>query len=519
MSKTDRTALFYASVISLGGFLFGFDAAVISGVVGFVTAEFNLNEWWVGAVVSAPSFGAMIAALTVGPVADYVGRKPVMLALALLYTVSAAASAFAPDATTLVIARFIGGLAFGTLMLAPIYIAEIAPARLRGRMVSINQLNIVVGFSAAYFANYFILGASQSESSFAQSFGLDQYAWRWMLGLEMLPAIMYFFFMLIAPESPRYLVLQGKVEEARRIMNRISPADKIEGLLQSIKDSSKEATSNIGAKIKDMFRPELRMVLIVGLIAGIAQQSSGINVVFFYAPTIFEQSGVGTNAAFAQATLVGIINVVFTLLAMALIDRLGRKPLMLAGLVGVAISMTLSAYGFYSAHYELPMDAATAISEEHNIQGLEGLAGVRFENDVSFKAAAYEAMGEDVMKANEAVILQSAIHMNSTLVLVGILGFVASFAFSLGPVMWVLFSEIFPNRIRGVCMALMGVVNSGVSSFVQFIFPWELATLGSAGTFILFAAFAVLFLILLAWLMPETRGRSLEELERELVRA
>jgi MFS family permease len=184
MIRTERRALFYTSVIALGGFLFGFDAAVISGVVGFVTPEFGLNEWWVGAVVSAPSFAAIIAALTVGPIADYVGRRKVMLTLALLYTVSAIASAFAPDAVTLVAARFIGGLAFGTLMLAPIYIAEIAPARLRGRMVSVNQFNIVIGFSAAYFANFFILGASQSGSEFAAAIGLDQFAWRWMLGLE-----------------------------------------------------------------------------------------------------------------------------------------------------------------------------------------------------------------------------------------------------------------------------------------------------------------------------------------------
>lgn len=516
MIKTDRTAVFYAAVISLGGFLFGFDAAVISGVVGFVTTEFDLNEWWVGTVVSAPSFGAIIAALTVGPVADYVGRKRVMLVLAVLYTISAVASAFAPDALTLVIARFIGGLAFGTLMLAPIYIAEIAPARLRGRMVSINQLNIVIGFSAAYFANYFILGASQSGSVLSESLGLEQNAWRWMLGLEAIPAAAYFFFMLLAPESPRYLVLQGKVEEAREIMRRIAPADQIEDLLQSIKDSSQKATSRLGEKIRDMFRPELRMVLIVGLIAGIAQQSSGINVVFFYAPTIFEQSGVGTNAAFAQATYVGIINVVFTVLAMLLIDRLGRKPLMLAGLAGVVVSMSISAYGFHTAYYELPQDAATSISATQDLSGLETIVGVRYESDIAFKAAVEGAVGRTAMKAHEAELIQSAVVMNSTVILVGIMGFVASFAFSLGPVMWVLFSEIFPNRIRGVCMALMGVVNSGVSWFIQFIFPWELAKLGSAGTFIVFAAFAAICLVLLMWLMPETRGRSLEELEREL---
>ena len=516
ISKTDRTAIFYASVISLGGFLFGFDAAVISGVVGFVTTEFGLNEWWVGTVVSAPSLGAILAALTVGPVADYVGRKRVMLVLALLYTISAVASAFAPDAATLVLARFIGGLAFGTLMLAPIYIAEIAPARLRGRMVSINQLNIVVGFSAAYFANYYILGASQSGSEFAQSFGLDQYAWRWMLGLEAFPAAAYFFLMLLAPESPRYRVLQGRDAEAREIMQRIAAPERIDNLLQSIKDSSREATSRLSEKIKDMFRPELRMILIVGLIAGIAQQSSGINVVFFYAPTIFEQSGVGTNAAFAQATYVGLINVVFTLLAMALVDRLGRKPLMLMGLAGVAISMTIAAYGFHSAYYQLPAADVPALVEQQQLTGLEQIADVRYENDIDFKAAVGAAIGEAAFKENEASLMQAAVNMNPTIVLVGILGFVASFAFSLGPVMWVLFSEIFPNRIRGVCMAFMGIVNSGVSWFVQFIFPYELSRLGSAGTFFVFAIFAVICLVLLAKLMPETRGKSLEQLEAEL---
>ena len=518
MKRTERKALFYTAVIALGGFLFGFDAAVVSGVVGFVTPEFGLNEWWVGAVVSAPSFAAIIAALTVGPIADYVGRKRVMLTLALLYTVSAIASAFAPDALTLVAARFVGGLAFGTLMLAPIYIAEIAPARLRGRMVSVNQFNIVIGFSAAYFANFFILGASQSGSEFAAAIGLDQYAWRWMLGLEALPAALYFVFMLIVPESPRWLVLEGRIDEARSIMARITPADEIEELLGCIRDSAQEATHNLLAKIRDMFRPELRMVLVVGLIAGIAQQSSGINVVYFYAPTIFEQSGVGTNAAFAQATYIGLVNIAFTVLAMLLIDKLGRKPLMIAGLLGVFISMSVSSYGFLSAHYELPLEAVTSISAELGIDGLESITGIRYESDVAFKRAAYAAIGENVMKANEAVIIQSAIHMNSTIVLIGILGFVASFAFSLGPVMWVLFSEIFPNRIRGVCMAFMGVVNSGVSWFIQFIFPFELATIGSAGTFLVFAVFAAIFAVLLMWLMPETRGRSLEELEKELSR-
>ena len=457
MSRTDRKALFYASVIALGGFLFGFDAVVISGVIPLIQPEFDLNEWWVGAIVSAPSFSAIAAALTVGPVADYVGRKRVMIVLAALYTISAVASAFAFGPLTLLVARLIGGFAFGTLMLAPIYIAEIAPARLRGRMVSVNQFNIVIGFSVAYFANYYILQLSQSGTAFAMTLGFDEHTWRWMLGLEALPAILYFLCMLFVPESPRWLVLQGREDEARSIMQRIAAREKVEELLASIRESAHDLSTNLADKIRDMLRPELRLVIIVGLIAAVAQQSSGINAVFFYAPTIFEQSGVGQDAAFAQAIWVGLVNVVFTIVAMLLVDRLGRRPLMLAGLAGIAFSMFLAARGFH-------VD-------------------------------------------------------DSTLVLIGILGFVASFAFSLGPVMWVLFSEIFPNRIRGVCMAFMGIVNSGVSWFIQFIFPVELARFGPVVTMAIFGLTAVVFLVLLTWLMPETRGRSLEQLEKELARS
>ena len=516
MNKTDRKALFYAAVISLGGFLFGFDAAVISGVIGYITPEFDLNEWQVGLVVSAPTLAAILAALSVGPSADYVGRKKVMLVLAMLYTISAIASAFAPDVLTLVTARFIGGLAFGTLMLAPIYIAEISPAHLRGRMVSVNQLNIVIGFSAAYFANYFILQSSQSESAFATALGLDKWAWRWMLGLEAIPAALYFLCMLIVPESPRWLMLQGREATARRIMSRIADPEQIDAILAEIKGSVHDLTSSLLGKLRDVFRPELRLVILIGFIVGIAQQISGINAVYFYAPTIFELSGVGKNAAFAQATYVGIINIVFTVLAMMLIDKLGRRPLLLAGLAGVVISMSVAAYGFHSAYYELPADAPATLASEQDLSGLGQIAGKRYENDIDFKHAVSEAIGASNLKANDAAIIQSAIHMNSTVVLVGILGFVASFAFSLGPVMWVLFSEIFPNRIRGVCMSVMGVVNSGVSWVVQFIFPWELSYLGNAGTFLAYAIFAAICLVLLFWLLPETRGRSLEQLENEL---
>jgi sugar porter (SP) family MFS transporter len=516
MNTTDRTALYYAAIISLGGFLFGFDAAVISGVIGYVTPLFDLDEWQIGLVVSAPSMAAIIAALTVGPTADQIGRKKVMLALALLYTISAIASALAPDVMTLVIARFIGGLAFGTLMLAPIYIAEIAPARLRGRMVSVNQLNIVVGFSAAYFANYFLLQASQSDAAWVSSIGLEEHAWRWMLGLEALPAASYFFLMLAVPESPRWLVLHKQDEKARAILERITPAERLESKLVEIAASAKGAMDPIWVRVRKLFRPELRLILVVGLIVGIAQQVSGINSVYFYAPTIFEQSGVGTNAAFAQATYIGIINVVFTVLAMLMIDRFGRRPLLLAGLAGVVISMSITGYGFHKATYELSSDAAEALATQIEEPDIRQLAGLSFANDLEYKDAVAEAIGRSALRANESPIIEAAIKMNPKIVLIGILGFVASFAFSLGPVMWVLFSEIFPNSIRGVSMSVMGVINSGVSTAVQFIFPWELANLGTAMTFFIYAAVALLCLLLLVKLLPETRGRTLEELEREL---
>jgi sugar porter (SP) family MFS transporter len=518
MSSTDRTALYYAAVISLGGFLFGFDAAVISGVVGFVTPLFDLNEVQIGLVVSAPSLAAIIAALTVGPTADEVGRKKVMLVLALLYTVSAIASAFAPDVSTLIVARFVGGLAFGTLMLAPIYIAEIAPARLRGRMVSVNQLNIVIGFSAAYFANYFLLNASQSGAGWVASVGLDENAWRWMLGLEAVPAASYFFLMLLVPESPRWLVLHGQSERARGILERITPAVDVDRILHDIASSTAGASASLCNRIRQLLQPELRLVLFVGFVVGIAQQASGINSVYFYAPTIFEQSGVGTNAAFMQATYIGVINVVFTIVAMLTVDRFGRKPLLLLGLLGVFVSMSITAYGFHSASYELPPQRAAELAVQLDAPGLASIGGIRFDNDLGFKNAIADIVGRSALRANESILIEAGIQMNPRIVLVGILGFVASFAFSLGPVMWVLFSEIFPNRIRGIAMAVMGVVNSGVSTAVQFIFPWELANLGTARTFLIYGGVSLICLLLIARLLPETRGRTLEQLEYELIR-
>ena len=337
-----------------------------------------------------------------------------------------------------------------------------------------------------------------------------------MLGIEALPAAVYFMCMLLVPESPRWLLLRGRDRRARAILEKITPRHRIDAKLAEIAATVSEAPERLTTRVRQVFRPELRLILIIGLVVGISQQISGINSVYFYAPTIFEQSGVGTNAAFTQATWIGIINVIFTVIAMLTIDRFGRRPLMILGLAGVAISMSISAYGFHQARYELPVEAAAELGVQLGLDELGQVAGIRFDNDLEFKGAVAAAIGDAALTAHEAEIIGAAIRMNPRIVLVGILGFVASFALSLGPVMWVLFSEIFPNAIRGVCMSIMGVINSGVSFFVQFIFPWELSNLGTSTTFLLYAIAAGIFLMLVIWLLPETRGRTLEELEGEL---
>lgn len=518
MRNPDHSTLYLAAIVALGGFLFGFDASVISGVISFIVPEFGLNAWQVGLVVGAPTLAGILGSVGTGLLSDYLGRKKVLLGLAFLYTISAAGSALAPNYETLVAARFLGGFAFASLGIAPMYIAEIAPAARRGLLVSFNQFNIVIGFSAAYFANYLLLDASQSTAGWVQALGIDKHTWRWMLGICTFPAALWMLMLLGIPESPRWLALKGRLAEAKAVLMKIRTPDRVEAALAEIGSTVAEADAPLRARLAQLFHPAMKLPLTIGLIIGIAQQVTGVNAIYFYAPSIFEQTGVGTNAAFAQATLIGVINVIFTIVAMLLIDRLGRKPLLMLGLVGVIVSTSLCTYGFNQARYQLSEPAVARLSADIDKSRLAPLVGIEYQNDLQFKRAMTDALGEPTMKSHEAQLIQSAIRINPYLVLVGILGFVASFAISLGPVMWVLFSEIFPNRIRGIAMAFVGFFN-GLSSFVvQFFFPWELARLGNAWTFSIYAVFGVISLILMAWLLPETKGRSLEQLEADFAR-
>jgi sugar porter (SP) family MFS transporter len=519
MNPGTRYALRLALIVALGGFLMGFDASVISGVVSFVEPRFSLSKIELGWAVASLTLTATIAMLCAGPLSDRLGRRPVLQIAAALFAVSGIMSALAPGFLWLVLARMLGGFAVGAaLIIAPMYIAEMAPAALRGRMVSINQLNIVVGISAAFFSNYLILQLGQSDQGWLAPHVRGDAAWRWMLGIETLPAIVYFLALQFVPESPRWLVMHGREAEAREILARAGNAPDMKVDLAVVRASIDRRSREASASPRELLAPSMRLVLTIGVMVAILQQITGINAVFFYAPMIFEQSGIGTNAAFMQAALVGLTNLVFTVLAIALIDRVGRRPLLVAGLTGIAVSMLLLAYGFGSATYAIAAGVAGSLPDGLDAAAFVALEGRTFDSDVAFRQALVPLIGIDAWQEHKAVLVAAAIDMNPGLVLAGVLGFVASFALSLGPVMWVLFSELFPNRLRGLAISVCGLLNSATSFLVQLVFPWELENIGNSTTFLIYGLFAVAGLILLLNILPETKGRTLEELEADLVR-
>ena len=506
--------IFISFIVALGGFLFGFDAGIISGVMSFAGPEFNLNEIQSGWVVSAPSFAAMFAMLFSGRLSDIIGRKKLLIFVAFLYAISAVFSAMAISYEMLYIARIIGGIAFGAaLVLAPMYIAEISTAENRGKLVSLQQLNIVFGFFAAFLSNYFFNKYNTSDSTFLT----DVNVWRWMLGVELIPALLYFIFLFFVPKSPRWLYLKGKYEEAKKVLNKIHGKERGQLEITSIEHNINADKNKTGVKIKDLLKPSLRFILVVGLIVGVLQQITGINAVYFYATSIFKQTGIGTDAAFSSGVLLSTISVIFTFVAIYLIDRMGRRPLLLIGTAGIAVSLLLCAYGFNQATYQLSEEKINQF-EFSNSEKLLPFADKVYESDINFKNELKSALGNQIYSKNDGAILEAATNINANLILIGILGFIACFAFSLGPVMWVLLSELYPIKYRGLAIGVIAFINSLISSLVQLVFPWELSNLGNALTFFLFGAIALIGFFILLKVLPETKGKSLEELELEFVK-
>lgn len=446
-----------ACAVALGGFLVGFDATVISGAVPFIRDYFGLDgtagSMKLGWAVSCLGWGAMAGNLAAGMLSDRLGRKRLLILTSLVFLVSALTAALSENFAVFVTARICGGLAVGAALLtAPVYIAEIAPARARGSLVSLNQLMIVIGISVSFFSNYFLLS-------------LGEQSWRWMLGIQVIPAAAYFLLLLLVPESPRWLLSKSREQSARAVLVMVHGPAAADRELLDIKASVGQQSRRFA--LRELLTGRLRKVMIFGFGIAFFQQATGINAIFYYLPTIFAHGGGELSSAFGQSVFVGLVNVGMTVAAIWLIDRSGRKPLLCVGIAGMALSLLTISWAFHTAQASIGAQAPA-----HH-------AGV---------------------------------------VLVAIAAFVASFAISLGPVMWVMLSEIFPNEERAAAIAVVGFWNSLVSASVTLLFPKELATWGPAGTFLCYGLLAVAGLAFIVLLAPETKGKSLEELAALLAR-
>jgi len=460
-ASRERSPIGIILIVALSGFLMGFDGSLFTGAVVYVKETFALTNLEVGWAVVSHTFTATIAIFCAGPLADRVGRRTVLRAAAIIFVASALVAAVATTMVALIAGRMLSGFGVGAVLVAgPMYIAEISPPALRGRMVTFNQLFIVFGIALAFSSNYAIVRLNDFDYGWLAALRLADWNWRWMLGIGSLPATLYLFALLWVPESPRWLAMHGRLDAARRILTRAHGEAVAENELAEMRVSLSHEAGKKEAGLRDLWAPELRGVLMIGILVGVFQQITGISSVLAYATVIFERAGAGADASFMQTVYVGLVNLVFTVFALLLIDRVGRRPLLLAGMSGMAACLLLTAYGFGAA------DGA----------------------------------------------------INPRIVLAGLLGFVASFAMSLGPVMWVLLSEIFPNRLRALAISCVGLVNSAVCFFVQLVFPWQMENMGGTRTFFIYAVFALLGLVLIAKMLPETRGRSLEQLEESLVR-
>ncbi len=379
--KPTSYATLLSIVAALGGLLFGYDTAVVAGAIGFLRNHFDLNAAETGFAASSALIGCILGAATAGTLSDRFGRKRALILSAMLFIVSAVWSAIPSTLTEFAIARIIGGIGVGMAsMLSPLYIAEIAPAEIRGRLVAFNQFAIVSGILLVYFVNYTIAGIG--DEAWDTAIG-----WRWMFGSETLPALLFMIALLAIPESPRWLVKQGETARAKSILQRLSGPEQATRDLEAIT----EAIRHEGSSLRDLLKPGLRRALLVGMALAILQQITGINVFMYYAPEIFKSLGSGTDVALLQTVIIGACNVVFTIVAIRTVDRWGRKPLLILGSGGMALSLVGLGWAAYSG-----------------------------------TTAAW--------------------------VLVFILGYIACFAMSMGPVVWVVLSEIFPTRLRGRAM-------------------------------------------------------------------
>lgn len=439
----NRKIIVWSVTVALGGFLFGLDTAVISGAEQAIQKLWSLNDFWHGTAVAMALYGTVFGAALGGWPSDALGRKKTLFWIGILYFVSALGSALATDVNTFMVFRFIGGLGVGaSSVAAPLYISEISPAKSRGQLVAIFQFNIVLGILIAYVSNYALQGIGGED------------AWRWMLGVVSIPSVAFIVFVLFVPESPRWLIVKRNEEvEARKVLAIINP-----GMVdESVAAIRASVHQELGTKVERFFSRKYSWPILLAFLFALFNQVSGINAVIYYAPRIFKLAGQEASTALLSSAGIGLINLVFTLIGVTLIDRFGRKFLMYIGSIGYIISLSLIANAFFSENY----------------------AGITY----------------------------------------FLFAFIAAHAIGQGAVIWVFISEIFPNQVRAAGQSFGSFTHWIFAALIANVFPL-FANDSSSGTgtiFLFFTAMMVLQLLFVAFMMPETKGVSLEDMEKRIV--
>jgi sugar porter (SP) family MFS transporter len=437
MKKNSLYLYFICLIATMGGLMFGFDVAIISGAVPFIQPYFGWNELELGWGVSSLLVGAIIGAFGSGVLSDKFGRKKVLIVVALFFAASCTFTAIATSSVMFISARLFGGLAVGAAsVLSPMYVAEVAPPKNRGMLVSAYQLAIVLGILCSYTINY---GLHNIDNN-----------WRWMFATGIVPSVLFFVGLFFIPESPRWLYKAGRTTESQKVLTRIGGESLAKVEILEIAESLKGNSVTVSGT--DLFRPSSRKVLIIGFILAVLVQISGINTVIDYAPKILLAAGVEINNALLQTSIVGLINFIFTFVAILFIDKAGRRSLYLIGSMGMVVTLLMLAVSFY-------------------------------------------------------------LKMEGIFTLICILMFIAFFASCIGPVFWTLVSEIFPNRIRGKALAFASFTQWIFNFLVVLLFPHFLASIGGAKTFLFLAVMSLLQWLFTYMYVPETKGKSLEEIE------
>jgi SP family sugar:H+ symporter-like MFS transporter len=456
--------LFLAFVAAIGGFLFGFDSGVINGTVDALQAAFDSDAAGTGFNVASVLLGCVVGAFFAGTLADKYGRKPMMLTAGVVFIISAWGSGISEGSLEFVIYRLVGGLAVGAAsILAPLYISEIAPSKIRGRLATLQQLMIVIGLFVAFMSNYALVGLSGGAE---QELWMGFQTWSWMFWAEILPAALFVIVLIFIPESPRYLVASNQSEKAHKVLAAIGNAAqatiKVADIKTTVRVDSKPKLGDIISKYTGKIHP----LVWVGIGIAVLQQFTGINVIFYYGATLWQAAGFAESDALLTNVISGSVNIFFTFVAIMLIDKVGRKPLLLVGSLGQAVMLGVLAYLFGTA----TVDSANNLILEGN---------------------------------------------NGTYALLAANGYIAFFAASWGPVMWVMLGEMFPNQYRGAALAVCGIAQWGSNFAITMTFPIMLNYLGLGVSYGVYAVFGVVAYFFVKSLVKETKGRSLEDMSRE----